>query len=50
MSGANGRADPRDAPTADHSALVADLQSQSAAPRFPPEKMKQLVSDARNTV
>jgi hypothetical protein len=45
MSAANGRADPRDVPTADRSALVADLQIQSAVPRFPPEKIKQLVSE-----
>ena len=45
MSGANGRADPREASTANHSALVSDLQIQPAASRFPPEKIKQLVSE-----
>jgi hypothetical protein len=45
MSGANGRADPRDVSTANHSALVSDLQIPTAAPRFPPEKIKQLVSE-----
>lgn len=45
MSGANGRADPRDVSTANQSALISDLQIPSAAPRFPPEKIKQLVSE-----
>jgi len=45
MSGANGHADPRDGSTADRSALVSDLQIPTAAPRFPPEKIKQLVSE-----
>ena len=45
MSGANGHADPHDVSTADHSALVSDLQIPTAEPRFPPEKIKQLVSE-----
>ena len=45
MSGANGRAEPRDVSTANHSALVSDLQIQPAASRFPPEKIEQLVSE-----
>jgi hypothetical protein len=45
MSGANGRADPRDVSTANPSALVSDLQISQAAPRFPPEKIKELVSE-----
>jgi hypothetical protein len=45
MSGANGSADPRDVSTADHSAVVSDLQILPAALRFPPEKIKQLVSE-----
>jgi hypothetical protein len=42
---ANGRADRRDVSTANHSALISDLQIPSATPRFPPEKIKQLVSE-----
>ena len=45
MSGANGRADPRDVSAPDHSALVYDLQIQPAASRFSPKKIKQLVSE-----
>jgi hypothetical protein len=45
MSGANGRADPHDVSSADHSAVVSDLQIPTAAPRFPPDKIKQLVSE-----
>jgi hypothetical protein len=45
MSGANGRADPREVPAANHSALVSDLQIQPAESRFPPEKIRQLVSE-----
>ncbi len=45
MSGANGRADPREVSAANPSSLVPDLQIQPAASRFPPEKIKQLVSE-----
>ena len=45
MSGANGRADPRDVSSADRSALVSDLQIPLAASRFPPEQIRQLVSE-----
>ena len=45
MSGANGHADPHDVSTANHSALVSDLQIPTAAPRFPEEKIKQFVSE-----
>ena len=45
MSGANGRADPRDVSTADRSALVSDLEIALATPRFSTEKIKQLVSE-----
>jgi len=45
MSGANGRADPREVSAANHSALVSDLQIQPAASHFSSEKIKQLVSE-----
>jgi hypothetical protein len=45
MSGANGRADPRDTSNANHPVLVSDLQIPSAAPGFSPEKIKELVSE-----
>jgi hypothetical protein len=45
MSGANGRADPREVSAANYSALFSDLQIQSAGPRFRPQKIKQLVSE-----
>ena len=45
MSGANGSAYPRDVSTANPSALVSDFQIPPVAPRFPPEKIKQLVSE-----
>ena len=45
MSGANGRADPREVSAANRSSLVPDLQIPPAASRFPPEKIKQLVSE-----
>ena len=45
MSGSNGRADPLDVSTANRSGLVSDLQIAPTAPRFPPEKIKELVSE-----
>jgi hypothetical protein len=45
MSRANGHADPREVSTANHSALVSDLQIQPAASRFPAEDIKRLVSE-----
>jgi hypothetical protein len=45
MSGVNGRADPREVSAANHPALVSDLQIQLAELRFPPEKIRQFVSE-----
>jgi hypothetical protein len=45
MSGANGRADPRQVSATNHSALVSDLQIQPAESCFPPEKIKQIVCE-----
>ena len=45
MSGANGRADLREVSVANHPALVSDSQIQPAESRFPPEKIRQLVSE-----
>jgi hypothetical protein len=45
MTGANGRADPREFSIENHSAFVSDLQIQPAELRFAAEKIKQLVSD-----
>jgi hypothetical protein len=45
MSGANGRADPREVSAANRSGLVSDLKIQPAESRFPPEKIRQLVSE-----
>lgn len=45
MSGANGRADPREGSSTNQSAVVPDLQIQPAASCFPPEKIMQLVSE-----
>jgi len=45
MSGANGRADPREVSAANHSASISDLPIQLAESRFPPEKINELVSE-----
>jgi len=45
MSGANGRADPREVSAANHSALISDLPIQLADSRFPLEKINELVSE-----